>query len=70
MTYLPPDKRALQILSHITMVLPNDMENKEDCAKKLMARQIDNIKELLRFTAASLKDKVYWEIVKQQSLKL
>lgn len=70
MIYLPPDKRALQILNQILLILPTTLEHREIYAKKLMTRQIDNTIEVLQFTAASTKDRVYWETVRIQSLKL
>ena len=64
--YLPPDKRAQQIVLKIETYLPPDMPNRKKHALLIAKMHIKNTKIVLQFSAASLKDQVYWEVVEQQ----
>ena len=70
MMNLPADVRAKLILDQILAILPTKMADRNHYAKLLAKRFLDNTNIILEFTAASIKDRVEWEVTTKQFEKL
>ena len=66
MIYIAPDERARLILDQILAILPTHLDDRDYYAKLLAKRFLENTNILLEFTAASIKDRVEWQVVTKQ----